>query len=570
MNRKVLWAGVVCLLGIASAAAAQSPEAQFQKLYGDDAARAAKSPAGKEAIALIAKFLYAGSDSGSDPGLAPLLLEKAYELGCKTLQGCPTAIVAARIRMDLEAAARQPWQEKLLAACRFAYQKSNGADKARAGESLICELTDVIDTLTDAGNFADAAKPLQECRMVAVTVKSPRLEEITDRIKSVNARIDSDKKFASYVAKLKENPDSAAMAKAAVMLCMVQRDCPADAVPYANATGDETLKKLVPLAAQDAAKISVQTAGELAAWYEPLARKADHANKIALLKRVVKYYDRMLTAHADDAPGAKGQKEFEELSKELAAMALGGHQLTLPLGNGVKMRLVRIAAGKFTMGEQVSYNADSRHTVIISKAFYMGATEVTQQQYEAVMGNNPSRFKGPKDPVECVTWKQSVEFCEKLSAKCGYVVRLPTDAQREYACRAGSQSMYCFGDQEIMLGDYAWYRGNHNEKEDRPHPVGQKKPNAWGLYDMHGNVYEWCSDWFEEWGEDKKFPSTPVTDPTGPTNGDKRLLRGGVWNSETPYNCRSSARFNFDPAQGREWMGFRVIVETGSVKPPGK
>jgi formylglycine-generating enzyme required for sulfatase activity len=556
------------LLGIVAAAAGETPESQFQKLYGDDAAKAAKSPACKEAVALAAKLVYNTTHPGSDPGLVSFMLEKAYDLGSKSLPGCPTAILAARMRMDQEPGNQQPWREKLLTACRFAYQKSNGSDKTRAAETLISELMDFVDTLSDAGNFADAVKPLQECRQAAVSVKSPRLEEITDRIKAVNTRIDSDKKFSSYVAKLKENPDSAAMAKAAVMLCMVQRDRPADAVPYAAATGDETLKKLVPLAAQDQGKVSEQIAGELAAWYQPLAKKADRPNKIAILKRVMKYYDRMLAGHSGDAQDSKAKKEFEDLSKELASLVLGGHELALPLGNGVKMRLVRLAAGKFTMGARQSYNQDNRHPVILSKAFYMGATEVTQQQYEAVMGDNPSRFKGPMDPVENVTWKQAMDFCDKLSARCGYVVRLPTDAQREYACRAGSQGSYCFGDQENQLGDYAWYRGNHDEKEEHPHPVGQKRPNAWGLHDMHGNVYEWCSDWFEEWSEGKKFPSTPLTDPTGPTDGDKRLLRGGVWSSETAWNCQSWGRFQSDPTWAREWVGFRIIVETAAAKPP--
>jgi eukaryotic-like serine/threonine-protein kinase len=141
--------------------------------------------------------------------------------------------------------------------------------------------------------------------------------------------------------------------------------------------------------------------------------------------------------------------------------------------------------------------------------------EVTQGEYERVMGTNPSHFKGdPRLPVETVSWQDAMTFCERLSAlpaerSAGRVYRLPTEAEWEYACRAGSTTIYSFGDSEGSLGDYAWYDSNSGSKT---HPVGQKRPNAWGLYDMHGNVWEWCSDWYDG----SYYASSPVDDPTGP------------------------------------------------------
>ena len=145
----------------------------------------------------------------------------------------------------------------------------------------------------------------------------------------------------------------------------------------------------------------------------------------------------------------------------------------------------------------------------------MGKYEVTQEQYEQVMGVNPAHLKGAKNPVERVTWNSAVEFCRRLSAKTGRTMRLPTEAEWEYAARAGSTGAR-YGD----LDSVAWYKGNSGKST---HTVGKKKPNAWGLYDMLGNVWEWCHDWKGD------YPSGAVKDPTGPQAGLYRVSRGGSW-----------------------------------------
>ncbi len=168
--------------------------------------------------------------------------------------------------------------------------------------------------------------------------------------------------------------------------------------------------------------------------------------------------------------------------------------LAVDLGGRVKMEMILIPAGEFLMGSPDS-DKDARadehpqHRVRITKPFYLGKYLVTQEQWEAVMGNNPSHFKGLKNPVETVAWDDCQKFLEKLNAKIGtqggkFV--LPTEAQWEYACRAGSTTRYCFGDDKSGLGEYAWYWANSDKKT---HPVGEKKPNAWGLYDMYGNAW---------------------------------------------------------------------------------
>jgi formylglycine-generating enzyme required for sulfatase activity len=226
-------------------------------------------------------------------------------------------------------------------------------------------------------------------------------------------------------------------------------------------------------------------------------------------------------------------------------------ELELDLGGGVKLELVLIPAGKFIMGSPNKKDNQPQHEVTLSQSYYMGKYPVTQEQYEKVMGANPSKLKGANDPVDFVSWDNAQDFCKKVSATSGKIVRLPTEAEREYACRAGSTTAFCFGDNDKELGAYAWFKDNSDNKT---HPVGEKKPNAWGLYDMHGNVWEWCQNWD---GEDA---AGPATDPQGPAQGTHRVWRGGCW-AAGPLRCTSTNRTPMTPNQRHNDAGFRVVVE---------
>ena len=240
--------------------------------------------------------------------------------------------------------------------------------------------------------------------------------------------------------------------------------------------------------------------------------------------------------------------------------------LELGLGGGVALKLVEIPAGKFLMGSPEGEDGrlaseGPQHEVTISKAFYMGVTEVTQAQYEAVMGKNPSQFKGRNNPVEQVSWNDAVEFCRKLSAKTGHAVRLPTEAQWEYACRAGTKTPFHTGD--TITSEAANFDGTQPYvkslaalfRRDTT-AVGSFAPNLFGLYDMHGNVWEWCADWFDE----KSYTAEDKTDPTGPASGAGRVLRGGCWYNG-PRDCRSASRYWFKPDGALSDFGFRVAVD---------
>lgn len=169
--------------------------------------------------------------------------------------------------------------------------------------------------------------------------------------------------------------------------------------------------------------------------------------------------------------------------------------------------------------------------------YEMQSTQVTHALWKEVIGFNPSRFKGDDLPVEMVSWNGCQDFIKKLNElDKEYIYRLPTEAEWEYCCRAGSTTEYCFGDDESDLKDYAWYRDN---SEQKTHPVGQKKPNAWGLYDMHGNVWEWCEDKYDR-------------------AGSYRVLRGGSWGS-SPVFLRSAFRISGEPGYRSGHVGFRLL-----------
>lgn len=234
--------------------------------------------------------------------------------------------------------------------------------------------------------------------------------------------------------------------------------------------------------------------------------------------------------------------------------------------------MIECPAGTFVMGspenEPGRYSDETEHQVTLTQAFLMGKYPVTQELYEAVMGKNPSFFNGPTRPVEMVSWYDAVRFCNALSAKLGltpaYVIgvgiepsvtcdfaspgyRLPIEAEWEYAYRAGTMTTYYNGDSKAGLDDIAWYSANANNKTN---PVGQKAPNAWGLHDMAGNVWDWTWDWYEG------YPSA-VSDYIGPDTGYHRVLRGGSWN-DNANDARAAGRNFGYPGLRNNDSGFRL------------
>jgi serine/threonine protein kinase/formylglycine-generating enzyme required for sulfatase activity len=240
-------------------------------------------------------------------------------------------------------------------------------------------------------------------------------------------------------------------------------------------------------------------------------------------------------------------------------------ELSLDLGGGVTLELMLIPAGEFAMGAGDTWTltsgvgnsptfVDERpvHNVKISKHFYMGKYLVTQAQFDRVLHINPSNFKGDTLPVENISFVEAEKFCKKLSELTGKNVCLPSEAQWEYSCRAGTKTIFYTGDNDAALERAGWFCMNSDEKT---HPVGQKLPNAWGLYDMHGNVQEWCADWYAP----DYYAKSPAQDPHGPEQGTEHVLRGGSYHGIDAHS-RSASRFHCQPNGRSEFWGMRVIV----------
>ena len=228
--------------------------------------------------------------------------------------------------------------------------------------------------------------------------------------------------------------------------------------------------------------------------------------------------------------------------------------------NSIGMEFAYVAPGSFEMGSN-SGGSDEKpvYKVTITKPYLMAKYEVTQSEYKKIMGNNPSKFSGSSNPVEKVSWNDAVRFCSTLTArehsngnlKSGYAYRLPTEAQWEYAARGGNKSKgYTYSGSD-SIGSVAWYDDNSG---DKTHSVGQKSSNELGLYDMSGNVWEWCSDWKDS------YPSGSVVNPQGPDSGSSRVRRGGSWRNGFVWICSSAFRSSFSPGVRHFNLGFRLVL----------
>jgi formylglycine-generating enzyme required for sulfatase activity len=250
---------------------------------------------------------------------------------------------------------------------------------------------------------------------------------------------------------------------------------------------------------------------------------------------------------------------------------LGTHAGQVRDDNGLKMKLVWCPPRKFTMGspngERERNDAEDQVQVSLTKGFWLGQYEVTQRQWQRVMETTPWRGErsveeGDNYPATWLSWDDAMKFCERLTEHersfgrltPGWRYTLPTEAQWEYACRAGTATSFSFGDDESKLTDYGWFDRNASQNDERyAHRVGTKKANPWGFFDMHGNVFEWCRDWYAE-----KLPGG--TDPEGPAEGANRVDRSGGW-EDAARHARSANRDKSPPAERNYDLGFRVALE---------
>jgi formylglycine-generating enzyme required for sulfatase activity len=320
----------------------------------------------------------------------------------------------------------------------------------------------------------------------------------------------------------------------------------------ARAKGD--LDKALDLY-REAARDSADVREDIVPLEEELARRTAYERSMKRARELVgqnkwkeaaSVLNEVLQSRPADAEAARLLAEVEGHlgPKRLIAVDLGG---------GVSLPLIYVSPGRFVMGSNEDDDEKPAHEVVITRGFYMGKYELTQAQCQRVMGMNPSKWKDPARPVERVSWNDAAVLCRKLSEATGRRFRLPTEAEWEYACRAGSTGQYGFGDDASVLSRYAHYSASSGGQTQR---VGGKLPNAWGLHDMHGNVWEWCRDRYSK----SYYASSPTEDPEGPASGHQRVLRGGSWYVDARL-CRSPNRGSGLATSRTTSAGLRVVCD---------
>ena len=391
-----------------------------------------------------------------------------------------------------------------------------------------------------------------------MTDTNPRVEYLVGKLAELHAPIDK-----AIVTKLSELADTDAKLANLYKPNHPQRKALLDGVAYLKSSQSDVLSAISSQIkawglTQAYAKLMAQA--KLTLSKTPVdPKKLTEAQK-AELRRAQKMVAVALVYKPADREGLA-------LKERLAAY----FGLALDLGKGETLKLTLISAGKFQMGSPKSEpgrqdDEGPQREVTISNPFYMGIYEITQAQWKAVMGTEPwagekYATSGGGNAASYISWADATKFCEALSKKTGKKVTLPTEAQWEYACRAGSKTAYNFADDSWSrsLVDYAWYDKSAYEKGEKyAHAVGQKKPNAFGLYDMHGNVTEWCSDRYDE----KFYAKAKNVDPENTTKAKFRVFRGGSWDDDC-YDCRAADRCWSTTVSRSSGMGFRVVVACG-------
>jgi len=589
------WLAVGFVVLFFSAPAKADAKADYEAIFGEEAKRVAATRGAEDDAAFAAKLLSAAGRLNDSPDLRNLVLEKAYQYGTRG----PEGLAAAGEALDQMARFRSKTAGELDALRVELYESrfrlSSGRAKIEAGTAYVELLVGRADAEAARGNAAEADKLYLTALPVAQYVRSPRATEIIATRRRMAEQMEAartrEARLAELQARFKENPKSASARQNLLLHYLLDRNLPDEAAKLVAADLDESLRTYVPLTLKPLGSLSEGVCLELGGWYEELAKTATADGRRTAFSRAVDCFRQYLRLHSrQDAPALKVRLSLANIEKALdkgyvsppalpstssatpggsAAPTRGGPPKGLILDFGTaKMEFVLIPAGKFLMGspkEDKDQDGDGRetpqHEVTISSPFYMGVTEVTQAQWKAVMKTEPWKGReytreSNENPAGYITFPGAIAFCSALSRRTGRVFRLPTEAEWEYACRAGTATRYSFAN-DSEVGAYAWYdRNARNVGERYGHRVATKAPNPWGLYDMHGNMWEWCGDWY-----DPKYYATGanVTDPTGPLTGETRVLRSGsFYNSER--SCRSACRHRVAPDVPVNDHGFRIVA----------
>jgi formylglycine-generating enzyme required for sulfatase activity len=518
-----------------------------QDVFGDDE-KQANTPEKK--VALAARMLAKAGDVAGVPA-------QAFAL---TLRAQQHAVAAGDVELATKAVDQRAKQFAVdtLAEKRAAITQAGKQPLKQTGYlQLSAAAQAVAQTAADDERF-DLAGELTKLAVAASGKSKNRdaMREANRVDKDVQERLKEFREAEDAHAKWQANPEDPAASLTLGRYVAFRKGDWSRGIKILKHARDETLRELARLELAGSSTPSERMAlGE--AW-QAAGEAKPAAQRTPYLARAKHWYQEAL-------PGLVGlekdkvMQRLEKLEAGLLNEAAGGpgKPVRLALGPGVAIQLQWIPAGRFMMGspsnEPGRRPTEQQHPVAITRPFYLGLTEVTQEQWQAVMGSNPSANRAQTNlPVEQVSWEACQEFCAKLQEGPHgrrFQFRLPTEAEWEYACRAGTQSPYWFGDpRQARL--YAWGIGTAQQTM----PVAKLRPNAWGLYDMSGNVMEWCADW------DAPYERRPQTDPTGPPTGLKRINRGGAVTYGDLNSLRSANRESNRPDFSTSFLGFRLAA----------
>jgi formylglycine-generating enzyme required for sulfatase activity len=434
-------------------------------------------------------------------------------------------------------------------------QLEKGSKTREGRENLLRWVEGLIAQALDGENYECAEK------LAAFQLRSLRGSRDKELLKSAVFREKEVKDLAKLFAaaesarrRLAENADDAnANLELGTYLCFVRNDW-VNGANYLSKCGDTALQAIAQQELTESTDPKAQfTLAE--AWYQFADAKKPFAQAARLRARNLYA---MAVDHLQGLDKTQAEKRLATLMEELAG-TVASALVTIELAPGVKLPMRQVPAGKFTMGSPANEpgrDADEiAHEVVISKSFLLGQTEITQAQWESVMGWNPSQPQDPNLPVSNVSWQDAVNFCDRVNDTAPgnkYRFRLPTEAEWEYACRAGTRGPFYWGNSPMQLDQFAWSR---QKSGGVLRPVTALRPNAWGFYDMQGNVAEWTADWRSP------LPAVPQRDPQGPDEGFRKLHRGGHVLLYMPKSFRSAARDGSTPGVVRGYIGFRVAAD---------
>ena len=553
-------AGVVL---VAASAGLADPAEQYAGLFGKEESAVAKLADPNASVAFAARLYDAAKAVDEQKPLQALLCEKAYEYSMKSPAGLPVAASAIKLLIQAQAAPeKRRWaQDRLIEVLDAMRGRSKTVAERK---TLLTELIELLMALGDEraqpDTLAEAGDLYQRALMLAKGEKSFQYKAVydrllTDRIKLVADAQAAAKKLGTLKAALNSDTRNADARMTLILACLGEFDVPDEAAHLVSAEMDADFRAHVELAAAKLDDLAEETCLDLARWYAAMIDKAPPTSKPALLRKAMDCCMRYIGLHqARDAELLKGTLLLERLERSAEPIAGLPRYAHLPVGRGMAIKLVLLPAGSFVMGgDRVFNNEDGPQRIVtLTRPFYMGVFEVTREQYLHVMEKDAGSAENPRNPVEGVSWYDALEFCKRLSFATGMKVRLPTEAQWEYAARAGTPWECFFGNHPEMLDQYVWYEKNSDK---RTHPVGLKKPNPWGLYDIYGNASEWCFD--------GKVPyHSPIgnVDPVWTKPISERVVRGGRW-CDSPIRCSSINRWRDQPEGRFENPGFRVVVE---------